>query len=144
MAFQRPCFMLNPATTDDIKTGWSMTTLANLLVFLTALMHAGFLYLEMFLWTTPFGLKTFGMDAEQAETTRVLAANQGLYNGFLALGLLWGLVYPDPLVSFQLKLFFLLCVIAAAVYGAWSVKRRILYIQGGPAFVALLLVMVTS
>lgn len=121
-----------------------MTTLANLLVFLTALMHAGFLYLEMFLWTTPFGLKTFGMEPDQAETTRALAANQGLYNGFLAIGLLWGLVYPDPLVSFQIKMFFLLCVIAAAAYGAWTVNRRILYVQGGPAIAALVLVLVAS
>lgn len=120
-----------------------MTTLANLFVLLTALLHAGFVYLEMVIWTTPYGRALFGLSEEQAEATRVLAANQGLYNGFLALGLLWGLLYPDPLFSFQLKLFFLLCVIAAAAYGAHTVNRRILFVQGLPAIFALFFVSVT-
>jgi putative membrane protein len=116
-----------------------MSMLANLLVLLTALLHAGFLYLEMVLWTKPTGRRIFGMSAEQAEATRVLAANQGLYNGFLAAGLVWSIVHPDPVFAFQLKLFFLVCVIVAALYGAWSVKPRILLVQGGPAILALII-----
>lgn len=116
-----------------------MAVLANLFVALTALLHLVFLVLEMFLWTTPRGRKTFGTTPEQAETTRVLAANQGLYNGFLAAGLAWSLLHPEAAFAFQLKLFFLVCVIIAAIYGAWSVKPRILLVQGGPAIVALLL-----
>ncbi|MCF3640152.1 DUF1304 domain-containing protein [Rhizobium sp. TRM95111] len=117
-----------------------MTAIANTLVLLTALLHAGFLYLEMFLWTTPRGRAIFCMDEEKAAATATLAANQGLYNGFLALGLVWGLLHPDPLFSFQLKVFFLLCVVAAAAYGAHTVSRRILYVQGAPAMLAMLFV----
>lgn len=116
-----------------------MAVLANLFIALTALLHLLFLVLEMFLWTTPRGRKTFGTTPEQAEVTRVLAANQGLYNGFLAAGLAWSLFHPDAAFAFQLKLFFLVCVIIAAIYGAWSVKPRILLVQGGPAIAALLL-----
>lgn len=116
-----------------------MTVLANIFVTLTALLHVLFLVLEMFLWTTPRGRKTFGTTPEQAETTRVLAANQGLYNGFLAAGLFWSLIHSDAAFAFQLKLFFLVCVIIAAIYGAWSVKPRILLVQGGPAIAALLM-----
>ncbi|MCV9963127.1 DUF1304 domain-containing protein [Pararhizobium sp. BT-229] len=114
-----------------------MAILANILVALTALMHIGFLVLEMFLWTGPQGRKVFRMSAEQAEATKVLAANQGLYNGFLAAGLVWSLIASPPEFAFQLKLFFLVCVIVAAIYGAWSVKPRILLVQGGPAILAL-------
>jgi putative membrane protein len=102
-----------------------------------ALLHVWILILEMFLWTKPQGLKAFRNTPEKAELTKVLAANQGLYNGFLAAGLLWSLVHPDPVMAFQLKAFFLGCVIVAALYGAWSVSRRILIIQGLPAFIAL-------
>src|ERR1044072_5563864 len=101
-----------------------MALLANIFVALTALLHVGFLVLEMFLWTGPTGRKVFRMSPEQAETTRVLAANQGLYNGFLAAGLFWSLLEADPGFAFQLKLFFLVCVIIAAIYGAWSVQAR--------------------
>ena len=87
----------------------------------------------MFLWTRPAGLKTFRNTPEKAETTRVLAANQGLYNGFLAAGLLWGLVTAQ----WNVVVFFLLCVVVAALYGAWSVSRRIFYVQGVPAIAAL-------
>ncbi len=114
-----------------------MAILANILIALTALLHAGFLVLEMFLWTGPQGRKVFRMTAEQAEATKVLAANQGLYNGFLAAGLVWSLIASPPEFAFQLKLFFLVCVIVAAIYGAWSVKPRILLVQGGPAILAL-------
>ncbi|EUC01280.1 protein of unknown function DUF1304 [Rhizobium sp. CF080] len=121
-----------------------MALLANIFVALTALLHVGFLVLEMFLWTGPIGRKVFRMSPEQAETTRVLAANQGLYNGFLAAGLFWSLLQADPGFAFQLKLFFLVCVIIAAIYGAWSVKPRILLIQGGPAILALVLTVLAS
>ncbi len=114
-----------------------MTIVANILIALTALAHIGFLVLEMFLWTKPQGRKVFRMTPEQAETTRVLAANQGLYNGFLAAGLVWSLIHPQAGFGFQLKLFFLVCVIVAAIYGALTVKPRILLVQGGPAIAAL-------
>ena len=110
-----------------------MSVIAAVLVVLVAVLHAWFLVLEMFLWTRPAGLKTFRNTPEKAETTRVLAANQGLYNGFLAAGLLWGLVTEQ----WNVVVFFLLCVVVAALYGAWSVSRRIFYVQGVPAIAAL-------
>jgi putative membrane protein len=116
-----------------------MISIANILVALVAALHLYFLILEMFLWTTPIGLKTFRNSPEKAAASAVLAANQGLYNGFLAAGLIWGLVQGDPGFAFQLKMFFLLCVIVAGVYGAASVSRRILYVQAAPAALALIL-----
>jgi len=116
-----------------------MNTIANILVALVAVLHIYCLILEMFLWTKPRGLKTFGNSLEKARESAVLAANQGLYNGFLAIGLIWGLVHPNPAFAFQIKVFFLLCVIAAGVYGAASVSMRILYVQALPAVLALLL-----
>ena len=110
-----------------------MSVIAAVLVVLVAVLHAWFLVLEMFWWTRPAGLKTFRNTPEKAETTRVLAANQGLYNGFLAAGLLWGLVTAQ----WNVVVFFLLCVVVAALYGAWSVSRRIFYVQGVPAIAAL-------
>ncbi len=110
-----------------------MSVIAAVLVVLVAVLHAWFLVLEMFLWTRPAGLKTFRNTPEKAETTRVLAANQVLYNGFLAAGLLWGLVTAQ----WNVVVFFLLCVVVAALYGAWSVSRRIFYVQGVPAIAAL-------
>ena len=110
-----------------------MSVIAAVLVVLVAVLHAWFLVLEMFLWTRPAGLKTFRNTPEKAETTRVLAANQGLYNGFLAAGLLWGLVTAQ----WNVVVFFLLCVVVAALYGAWSVSRRIFYVQAVPAIAAL-------
>lgn len=110
-----------------------MDVIAAVLVVLVALLHVYFLVLEMFLWTKPLGLKTFRNTPEKAETTRVLAANQGLYNGFLAAGLLWGLVTAQ----WRVVVFFLLCVIVAALYGAWSVNKRIFFVQGLPAIAAL-------
>lgn len=94
----------------------------------------------MFLWTKPFGLKTFKQSLEKAQESKVLAANQGLYNGFLAAGLLWSLIHSDPLFALQLKVFFLSCVATAGVYGGATVNRRILFIQAGPAIVTLLLI----
>src|SRR6201985_3996549 len=102
-----------------------MMVIANILVALVAALHVYFLVLEMFLWTKPLGLKTFHNTPEKAQESAVLAANQGLYNGFLAAGLIWGLVQAVPAFAFQIKVFFLLCVIAAGVYGAVSVSRKI-------------------
>ena len=97
-----------------------MKLLANLFVVLVAVAHLWFLTLEMFLWTSPIGLRTFQMTAEVAASSAVLAANQGLYNGFLAAGLIWGLVARDG--AFAIKVFFLSCVIVAGVFGAYTAK----------------------
>ena len=116
-----------------------MVWIANALVAIVALLHAYFLILEMFLWTRPLGLKTFRNTQEKANDSAVLAANQGLYNGFLAAGLFWGLLHPTPAVAFQIKVFFLLCVIVAGAYGAYSASRRILVVQAAPAALALIM-----
>ena len=116
-----------------------MHILSNILIVLVAILHLFFLVLEMFLWTKPYGLKTFRNTPEQAETMKVLAANQGLYNGFLAAGLIWSLLVANPLFGFDLKMFFLGCVLVAALYGGYSVSRRILMIQGLPAFLAIVM-----
>src|SRR5258708_1512980 len=116
-----------------------VNAIANLLVALVAALHVYFLVLEMFLWTKPLGLKTFRNSPEKAADSAVLAANQGLYNGFLAAGLFWGLVQSTPAFAFQIKMFFLLCVIVAGVYGAATVSRRILFVQAAPAALALVL-----
>lgn len=118
-----------------------MTFIANIIIALVALLHVYFLVLEMFLWDKPLGLKTFRMTPEKAEVTKVLAANQGLYNGFLAAGLLWGLSLGEAGVS--IKLFFLGCVVMAGVYGAITVRRKILFIQAMPAIVALIFVLLS-
>lgn len=104
-----------------------------------ALLHAWFLVLEMFLWTKPLGRKTFRMDAEQAERTASLAANQGLYNGFLVAGLVWSMIHPDPVVGVQLQRFFLSCVVVAGAFGAYTVSWRIFVIQAVPALLAIAL-----
>ncbi|ERF82930.1 DUF1304 domain-containing protein [Bradyrhizobium viridifuturi] len=116
-----------------------MLVLANFLIAVVAALHLYFLVLEMFLWTRPLGLKTFRNSLEKATDSAVLAANQGLYNGFLAAGLIWGLVHGNPAFAFQIKTFFLLCVIVAGAYGAATVSRRILYVQAAPAALALIL-----
>src|SRR6201989_3636317 len=116
-----------------------MIWIANLMVALFAALHGFFLVLELFLWTKPLGLKTFRNSPEKAAESAVLAANQGLYNGFLAAGLIWGLVHGNPAFAFQIKAFFLLCVIVAGAYGAATVSRRILYVQAAPAALALIL-----
>lgn len=116
-----------------------MLFIANVLVAVVAALHVYFLILEMFLWTRPLGLKTFRNSIEKATESAVLAANQGLYNGFLAAGLVWGLLHPSAAFGFQIKAFFLLCVIVAGAYGAATVSRRILYVQAAPAALALLL-----
>jgi putative membrane protein len=116
-----------------------MLLIANGLVALVAVLHLYFLVLEMFLWTKPLGLKTFRNSPEKAADSAVLAANQGLYNGFLAAGLIWGLLHSAPGFSFQIKVFFLLCVIVAGIYGAATVSPRILLVQAAPAAIALIL-----
>ncbi|MDB5605405.1 MAG: hypothetical protein JWP25_2305 [Bradyrhizobium sp.] len=118
-----------------------MIWIANGLVALVAALHLYFLVLEMFLWTKPLGLKTFHNSLEKATDSAVLAANQGLYNGFLAAGLIWGLVQGVPAFAFEIKVFFLLCVIVAGIYGAATVSRRILFVQAAPAAVALILLL---
>ena len=110
-------------------------TLASVLTGLVVLLHLYFLVLEMFLWTKPLGLKVFRNTPEKAEASRVLAANQGLYNGFLAAGLAWGLWLGAA--GRDVKLFFFGCVIVAGVYGAWSVSRRILWVQAALAALAM-------
>ena len=107
-------------------------------VGLVALIHIYIVLLEMVWWTTPRGQKAFGLTPEFARETKVLAANQGLYNGFLVAGLVWGLVHPDPAVAWQIKLFFLACVAVAGLYGAATASRKILFIQTLPAVLAIL------
>ena len=113
-----------------------MSLLASFIVALVALLHTWFLMLEMFLWTRPIGLKTFRMTLAEAEASRVLAANQGLYNGFLVAGLIWGLCLGAEGLAVQV--FFLSCVVVAGVYGAITVGRKILYVQAMPAALGLL------
>ena len=114
-----------------------MSLAANIVIALVALLHLYFLVLEMFLWDKPAGLRAFGQTPERAAATKVLAANQGLYNGFLAAGLLWGL-WLGP-AGTGIKVFFLLCVLVAGLYGAATASRKILYIQALPASLGLAL-----
>ena len=116
-----------------------MELAAKAAVAVVALSHLGFLVLEMFLWRRPLGLKTFGNTPEQAEHSAVLAANPGLYNGFLAAGLVWGLVAGGP-SSVPILTFFLACVIVAGIFGAATAKGTILFVQAIPAAIALTLV----
>ena len=116
-----------------------MIMLAKLFTALVALEHLYFLYLEMFAWTTPRVRRIFGTTPDFAQASKGLAANQGLYNGFLAAGLIWSIIHPNVITSLQLGFFFLLCVIVAAIFGSLTAKRSILWIQGGPALIALLL-----
>jgi putative membrane protein len=115
-----------------------MTTIANVLVALIALLHIYILVLEMFLWDKPAGLRAFGQTREAAAASKVLAANQGLYNGFLAAGLFWGLSLGAA--GTDIKVFFLCCVLVAGLFGAATASRRILFVQAVPAAIALALV----
>jgi putative membrane protein len=114
-----------------------MKIAADIVVGLVALLHVYFLVLEMFLWDKPKGMKTFGLTPEKAAMTKSLAMNQGLYNGFLAAGLAWG-IWAD---LFQVKVFFLGCVIIAGVFGAATASRKILWVQAVPGVLALGLVL---
>ena len=116
-----------------------MNVVADVLVGLVAALHLYFLVLEMFLWATPTGRRVFGTDAAFAEQSKALAANQGLYNGFLAAGLVWGLVSGAT----EVQVFFLVCVIVAGLYGAATVNRRILLVQAVPAALALAAVLLS-
>lgn len=113
--------------------------LRNYFLLVVAALHLYFLVLEMFLWTKPKGLKTFNLTLEEAKNQAVLAANQGLHNGFLAAGLIWSIFHPVPDYSKQLAIFFTGCVLVAALYGGYSVNKRILLIQGLPALLAFIL-----
>lgn len=112
-----------------------MTAAMNILVGLVALLHVYFMVLEMFLWTRPYGRKTFGLSADFAAASKALAANQGLYNGFLAAGLGWGLILGAD--GNAIRVFFLGCVIVAGVFGSITVSRKILWVQALPGAVAL-------
>ena len=118
-----------------------MATIANVLVALIALLHVYILVLEMFLWDKPAGLRAFGQTPEAAAASKVLAANQGLYNGFLAAGLFWGLSLGTG--GSDIKVFFLGCVLVAGLYGAATASRRILFVQAVPAALALAFVLMS-
>jgi putative membrane protein len=118
-----------------------MKLIANIVVLLIALLHVYILVLEMFMWETPRARKAFGTTPEFAAQSKVLAANQGLYNGFLAAGLFWGLWLGDA--GYGVKVFFLLCVLVAGVYGAATANKRILFVQAVPAAVGLALLALT-
>jgi putative membrane protein len=113
-----------------------MTLVADILIGMVAVLHIGFLVLEMFLWDHPFGRKRFRMTPEYSKASASLAANQGLYNGFLAAGLIWGLISGGT----SIKIFFLVCVLIAGIFGGFTAKRSILYIQALPALIALIAV----
>jgi len=113
-----------------------MALASQILTALVALLHLYFLVLEMFLWATPYGQKTFKRTAAEQESTKALAANQGLYNGFLAAGLVWSLLAPEP-ISHAVRVFFLACVVVAGVYGAATAAKQILFVQALPAAAAL-------
>ncbi len=114
-----------------------MNLLVNILTGIVALLHFFFLYLEMFLWDKPRGMKSFRMTEEFAKQSKTLAMNQGLYNGFLAAGLIWGIFAGDAV-----KIFFLSCVIIAGIFGAFTVSKRIFYMQAAPAILALVILLV--
>lgn len=118
-----------------------MPMIANVVVGLVALLHLYILVLEMFLWDKPAGLRAFGHTREAAAASKVLAANQGLYNGFLSAGLTWGLLRGAE--GTDIKVFFLTCVLIAGVYGALTASRKILYVQALPAAIALVLLMLS-
>jgi putative membrane protein len=118
-----------------------VSVIANIVVGLIAVLHVYILVLEMFLWDKPAGLRAFGQTLEAAKVSKVLAANQGLYNGFLAAGLTWGLTLGENGTS--VKVFFLLCVLVAGLYGAATASRKILFVQAIPAAIGLLLVLLS-
>ncbi|KGL38714.1 hypothetical protein BMT55_06920 [Listeria newyorkensis] len=120
-----------------------MAMLTTIFILIVALLHFYIMYFEMFAFTKPRTLKTFNMTKEKAENGKELAANQGLYNGFLAAGLVWSVLYPDPAIGLQIAIFFLSCVVIAALYGAATVSKRIFFAQGMPAIIALILTIIT-
>ena len=119
-----------------------MQNIATIATALVALLHIYILYLEMFLWNTPKGRKAFGLTPEFAAASKVLAANQGLYNGFLAAGLIWGICLGPA--GQPIRIFFLCCVVVAGIYGAATASRKILFVQGIPGAMALTLVLLSK
>jgi Predicted membrane protein len=111
-------------------------TVAAALVGIVVLVHAYYLFMEMFLWTSPGIRRSLGMTPSFARDSKSLAANQGLYNGFLAAGLLWGWAHPNDSFGYQIQTFFLVCVLIAAFYGGWTVRKSLFFVQGVPAAVA--------
>ena len=111
------------------------------LISLVIILHVGFFILESLLWTRPAGRKIFGTSEEQARQTAVMAANQGLYNGFLAAGLLWSLLNSSQEFSRSLQIFFLSCVVIAGIFGAATANRKILFVQALPAVIPLVLLL---
>ena len=118
-----------------------MSTIANIVVGLIALVHVYILVLEMFLWDKPTGLRAFGQTQEAATASKVLAANQGLYNGFLAAGLFWGIGLGAT--GTAVKVFFLCCVLVAGLYGAATASRKILFVQAFPAVIGLVFLLLS-
>jgi putative membrane protein len=118
-----------------------MSLISNILIAFIALLHVYFMVLEMFLWDKPIGLRVFGQTKEAATSSKVLAANQGLYNGFLAAGLFWGLSLATD--GNSVKIFFLSCVLAAGIFGAATANRKILVVQALPAAIGLALVLLS-
>ena len=148
-AFKRQSFELceknvKTSETQDFLGRRKMNLFINFLVGLIAVLHIGFLYLEMFLWNTPKGHKIFKLDPTFAEQSAALASNQGLYNGFLAAGLIWSLMTPNTAFGFQLKLFFAACVFVAGLYGWMTVSKTILFAQALPAGALLLLLLLST
>lgn len=121
-----------------------MRIVATVMAAFVALQHVAFMILEMFLWTKPIGLKVFKQTQEKAEITKVLAANQGLYNGFLAAGLVWALLCSDQKHSQHTRIFFLACVLVAGLFGAATASRTILFVQALPALLALILTVISA
>lgn len=118
-----------------------MELIISALILFVAFEHLVFLYLEMFMWTKDIGRKVFGTTKEESEKTKVLAANQGLYNGFISAGLVWGFFHPNTEFGFQITLFFLGFVIIAGIYGAMTAKISILYLQAFPAALTMALLL---
>ena len=119
-----------------------MNIAANIVIVIVALLHLYFLVLEMFLWDKPAGLRAFGHTKEQAAVSKILAANQGLYNGFLAAGLFWGVSMGDA--GFGVKVFFLSCILAAGLFGGATASRKILIVQALPAVIGLILLLLSG
>jgi putative membrane protein len=127
-------------TKDSSDAGVPLDIVIKVLVGLVAFLHVYFLVLEMFLWDKPFGMKTFQRTKEQQTETKVLAANQGLYNGFLAAGLVWTFFLHDTRFIYLIQSFFLGCIVIAGLYGGATVGKKIAFVQALPAFVALICV----
>jgi putative membrane protein len=118
-----------------------MLLIADIIIFFIAILHISFLVLEMFFWDKPVGLRLFGQSIENAKKSKILASNQGLYNGFLAVGLFWGIMLGADGIS--IKFFFLSCIIVAGIFGSITVNIKILFVQALPAIIALILILIS-